>query len=134
MQLVPDTLWQTQMADLWDRSPRPVKWLLSEVADILCSRLDYLCSHPTALTYLRIADIIALCDKVDIGALLNEQDLPDNLRTLIEYDREYWHEIVVLVSSPRAEIERALQANPHLEHLRRRPEMTTKWVGWRGSP
>jgi hypothetical protein len=135
MQVVPDILWQNQLYELWDRSPRPVKWLLSEIANVLCSRLDGITSHPTALTRLRIADIIALCDKVDIGALLNERNLPDDLQALIsEYPRDGWRDILGAASSPRVEIERALKANPHLEHLRRRPDARTEWVGWAGFP
>jgi hypothetical protein len=133
MQLIPDTLWQNRVHDLWSKSPRPVKWLLSEVANVLCSRLDSITSHPTALTCLRFGDIIALCDKVDLGALLNERDLPDDLQALVsEYSRDDWHEMLSLASSPRADIERALRANPHLGHLRRRPETQTEWVGWAG--
>jgi hypothetical protein len=126
MPLIPDIWQQNRVHDLWSSSPRPVKWLLSEVANVVCSRLDSITSHPTTLARLRAADIVGLCDKVDIGLLLNESDLPSDLQELVsEYPREHWKDLLSIAGLVREDIERDLRANPRLDYLRRKPETRT---------
>jgi hypothetical protein len=120
MQLVSDLWAQNTVYNLWRRSPRAAKWLLSEVANVLCARLDPITPHATASTRQRLGEVIALGETLNISALLDEPDLPPELAGLAEtYSHEDWRDILALAGMARSDVERGLQCNSQLEHLRR---------------
>lgn len=105
---------------LWHRSPRPIQWLLSRVADVVCQELDRYTSKQTINTLQIAGEVIGLTEMLDILKVLDEPDLPREIRqSILDFTAREWREVLSMAGMTETTIELCLRQNPEFNHLRR---------------
>lgn len=108
------------LPDIWYRSPRPVQWLISRVADVVCAQLDSLTTKPTVYIRQMVGEIIGLTEVVDLQKLLGEPELPRAFQqNMPDFPPDDWKDIFSLSRMTKHDLEQALKRHPEMTHLRR---------------